>query len=64
MLTEFLFTGVRYTIFANTEFCLKKYLPSFNKKGLASVSNSKDSKDVDIFKSIYNIVTLWINAWI
>lgn len=50
--------GLRYKIFANTEFCSKKYLTSFNKKGLVSVSNSKDCKVLDVFQSVYNITTL------
>jgi len=34
MLTEFLLMGPRYKICENTEFSLKRYLHSFNKKAL------------------------------
>lgn len=47
MITEFM--DLRYKIFANTEIWLKKYLSGFTKKGLASASNSKGFKDVEIF---------------
>lgn len=55
---------LRYNIFANTEFWLKKYLPGFTKKGLASASNSQGCKDIDIFTSVYNIATVWMNGQI
>lgn len=50
--------GLRDNIFANTEFCSKKYLTSLNKKGFVSVSNSKGCKVLDVFQSVYNITML------